>query len=197
MAGKMVERARKEGHAPTLASALVLLATAEEGMSILEEGTEPLERAVAACREAVRIWPEGGLEDELADALLLLGAEQASRSEPSWKAIWKRARRESSLAWLIFETAQDPKGAPAIAVLKARPEVAECLSLKAAISPRRPEVGYIVLARALGDARLEAASRGLFSRAAVVPSVQIALALEPDGAEEKGRLALVSGGPRP
>jgi hypothetical protein len=92
--------------------------------------------------------------------------------------------------WLLLEASRDPRGGPAVAAVKARPELAEALALRRAASARQPEVGHLVLARAVGDAALENAARQVAARTDVEPELRLATLFDPDGAEAKGRLAL-------
>jgi tetratricopeptide (TPR) repeat protein len=190
LAETRVTRARASKKAPTLAAALILLADNEESLARMEPGAVGIDRAVAACREAVAMWPEAGLEETLADSLLLGAAVHAAESSPEWRARWESGRRVSSVPWLLLEASRDPRGGPAVAAVKARPELAEALALRRAASARQPEVGHLVLARAVGDAALENAARQVAARTDVEPELRLATLFDPDGAEAKGRLAL-------
>ena len=190
LAETRVTRVRTSRNAPALAAALVLLADAEESLAKMEPGTVDIDRAVAACREAVTAWPEAGLEETLADVLLASAAAHAAESSPEWRARWEAGRRVSSVSWLLFEASHDPRGAPALAAVKARPELAEALALRRTASARQPEIGHLVLARAVGDAALEKAARLVTARPDVEPELRLATLFDPDGAEAKGRLAL-------
>ncbi len=108
-------------------------------------------------------------------SLLRRGQECAAR-EP-------RTIVADNLAW-------EASGQPALAADKARPELSEALTLRRGTSAKQPEVGHLVLARAVGDAALEEAARAIAARADVEPGLRLATLFEPDGAEEKGRLVL-------
>ena len=190
LAETRVKRARVSGKRETLAAALVLLADAEDSLAKLEPGPAGIDRAVAACREAAAAWPEAGLEETLADALLLSAAEHAAESSPEWRARWTAERRRSSVSWALLEASRDPGGGPALAAVKARPELAEALALRRVAAARQPEVGHLLLARAVGDAALESLAHGVAARPEVEPELRLAAVFDPEGAEAKGRLAL-------
>ena len=185
-----VARARSKGHAPTLAAALLLLAEAEQDLARVEGGPAGLDRAVTACREAVRLWPGVGLESDLADALMLAAAEHAAESSSEWRARWTAGQRSSTVSWLLLEASRDPRGGPAVAAVRARPELAEALALRASVAASRPEIGHLVLARALGDTAAASAASAVAARPEVGPELRLAALFEPDGAEERGRLEL-------
>lgn len=193
LARTRVARARTEGHAPTIASALALLGTAEEQLAVLEGTAAGPDRAVTAFREAVGLWPGAGFEEELAGSLLLSAAAHAAESSPEWRARYTAGRRVLSVSWMLLEASSDPKGGPALAAVRSRPELTEALALRSARSAQRPEVGHLVLARALGDTALERSAEAVAARATVRPELKLALLFEPDGVEERGRLQLFDG----
>ncbi len=195
-ARETVERARRAGHDPTTAAALVVLFGQVAGRMRFDPTAADIDLMVDTARQAAQLWPEGGMAEALPGALLLAGLYRAAvDSPPIARAIAADARGYGT-AMLLQRMMTGPDGAAVVAALRARPELAEAARLRLARGLKRPGLTDVVLARASGNAELEQAAAPAFKRVDLGASLAIEATLNPGLPAEKAELDFFTSGGR-
>ncbi len=194
LARATVDRARRAGHDPTTAAALLVLLEHTGSRVYLDPTPANIDAMLDTAREAARLWPEGGAVESLPGVLLGAALWRAAPESPPVARAIAADERVHGLAMLIQRMITGPDGDAALAALRQRPELAEAARLMKAGGVKRPDLLDVVLARASGDAELERAAAPAFKRADLGARLAIEATLYPGLPREKVELEFFTGG---
>jgi hypothetical protein len=192
-----VERARKDGHAPRIAAALLLHENLLLRRAMFEPSEDGFKQAVSASREAAKLWPEAGLEKNLASTLAFVGVLRARERCPATKQLWEEHGRQASVDMLLHHAMQSPQREAIVATLRAQPEIAEAARLRLEDTTNKGRLFDYELGRVMGDEVLTGRGAGIFGRKASVLSAKVSAALYPGLPRETDRLAALTKGAEP
>ena len=189
-----VERARRAGHDPTTAAALLVL-SGHAGTRLRWDPTPAdIDLIVDSARQAAQLWPEGGPSDGLPGVLVATALFRAAPGAPVLAKAIAADLHVYGTSMLLQRLMRGPDGEAALAALRARPELGEAAKLLKARSVKRPGMSDVVLARAAGDAELEQLAAAVFKRVDVGATLAIVATLNPGMPAEKAELDFFTSG---
>ena len=179
---------------PARAAGEALIGRLMENRGDLTSDRADLEQAVAAYRRARTAWPQLGVEQWLATALVQVAIIKAAGQSPELAAQWDRGRRVHGAALVLHQAMAGEHGATITAALRKQPELAEAARLARESAVHLPGLSDWVLGRIAGDGELEAAGAAWFQRPSKRLSIEIAALLEPGNASSVATLEIMKAG---
>lgn len=148
--------------------------------------------AVAALRDAHRLWPELGADRDLVWFLVDAALLHAARSSDAVRALRESEHRIYTTSLLLHRAASRPDADAVLGALRREPAFLEAVKLRKQGSFERPTLGDWLLARAAGDADMEKRASAAFAREDERLRHEIGAMLDPGSESAKLALELVS-----
>jgi hypothetical protein len=188
------DRAQQAGHGPTTAAAWLLLAGDLAQLAYVASTRELLDEMIDAHRKAAALWPEGGVDDSLPGALLVVALEHALPESVALRKAWEEEGRVYGHFLTLDRARAGAQGAEILSVMRRQPELAEAARLRRARMGQRPGLSDFILARLAGDAEMEREAAAAFTRKELGLYLTIEAKLSPGQRREEATLAMFRAG---
>jgi hypothetical protein len=182
---QQIAAARRAGHQPTLASALLLRGDAVLESATLDASAESARAAVQAFQDADRAWPRGGAASRVPSALVTQAVLEGAETSKAWK---KDGRRFTVVAFLHHLLAT--RNLAALAELRESAALKKAAALcKSTPAGRRGTLDW-VLGKLTGDQALAEAARPRLKRPVHRLSAELEITLDPGRESARELLAI-------
>jgi tetratricopeptide (TPR) repeat protein len=162
----------KGANGPTRALALLMHGDSLTDRASLTGAEADLNAVLDVTKEAVRAWPQAGLEDETVGALVWVGMKKGAATCPALAEAIKGKERTHSTTTLLVKALRGASGVEAAACLRGTSEWLEAAEI---LRGRPPTVHAHVLGVALGDEALTRRGAGQVSSEETLLHAKLAL----------------------
>jgi tetratricopeptide (TPR) repeat protein len=162
----------KGANGPTRSLALLMHKDSLAGRASITVAEADLTAVLDVTKEAVRAWPQAGLDDETVDALVWVGMKKGAATCPALAEAIKEKERTHSTTTLLVNALRGAAGAESAACLRASSEWLEAAEI---LRGRPPTLHAHVLGVALGDEALTRRGAGQVSSEETLLHAKLAL----------------------